>query len=122
MMQLLTRFDGRRFQMWSYTVSHRQLLLRSNKSEGRRRCEVLFSNVARFDLPTSFDDLEILIGDEGTLPDSAAELGADSGTHRKRYLLRGINWSGYVVAGGMATAEDDAEYYEASSLFSQHGL
>jgi hypothetical protein len=69
-----------------------------------------------------FDDLEILVGDENTLPHSASELGAHHDAQRKRYLLRGINWSGYVIAGGMATAEDDAEYYEASTLLSEHGL
>ena len=48
----------RRFQIWLYSVSHGQLLLRSNRSgEFSTRIDVLFKNVAAIELPTAFDGL-----------------------------------------------------------------
>ncbi len=48
----VTRFDGRRFQMWRYVVSHSWLLLMSPKDEIREtRVCILFVGVRHIDLP-----------------------------------------------------------------------
>lgn len=110
-------FHGRRFQLWTYVVGHRQLLLRSNKSERHaNRCEVLFTNVARLDLPTLIENLEVQLATKETLPLAAAHLGALDLGDRTVYLIRGRNCLGYVVAGSMAVKEDDGEYYSPSGL------
>ena len=110
-------FRGRRFELWMYLVSHRQLLLRSNKSEQHaQRCEILFTNVARVDLPTLVDDLEIHLATDETTPAAVAHLGALERTDRAVYLIRGQNCRGYIVAGSMAFKEDHGEYYSPSGL------
>ena len=110
-------FRGRRFELWTYVVSHRQLLLRSNKSEQHaQRCEILFTNVARVDLPTLVDDLDIQLATGETTPAAVAHLGALERADRPVYLVRGQNCLGYVVAGSLAVKEDDGEYHSPSGL------
>lgn len=116
------RYPGRRFQLWAYTVSHRQLLLRSNKSEGgERRCEILFKNVVRLDLPTLLDGVEVEVAAGPDVPPSVLEVGADDGSERTVYRVRARGFLGYVVAGAVACAEDDGEYFTASGLLDQPG-
>lgn len=117
-MRLPRHFAARKFQVWSYTVGHRQLLLRSTKSEtDPTRCDVLFTNVARLDLPTLFDGLEIRDDAGKDAPPGANDLGANEPSGRTVYLVRGERrYLGYVVAGAVAWAEDDGEYDDPSSL------
>ena len=111
------RCPGRRFQVWRYTVSHGQLLLRSNRDDRHAtRCEILFKDVARMDLPTLIDDLEIDAAAEAEVPASVKELGVDEVRDRTIYRIRGRDCLGYVVAGALAYAEDDGEYHSPSSL------
>lgn len=111
------RYPGRRFQIWTYTVSHRQLLLRSTRDDRHAtRCDILFKNVARIDLPAMIDDLEIEAAAEGEIPASVLQLGADERWDRTVFRIRGRNCVGYVVAGVVACAEDEGEYYVPSSL------
>lgn len=116
------RFPGRRFQVWAYTVGHRQLLLRSNKSEGQsHRCEVLFKNVARLDLPTSIEDLEVEVEGDAIPGANARQLGAHETWDRTVYLIKGKNCLGYVVASSIAYTADEGEYDSPSSLLQLPG-
>ena len=111
------RFPGRRFQLWSYTIGHSQVLLVSTKDRSHAtRCEILFKDVARIDLPTLVDDLEIDAVDEREVPASVLQLGADEMWDRTVYRVRGRNCLGYVVAGLVMSAEDEGEYNAPSSL------
>jgi hypothetical protein len=57
---VFTFSSDRRFQLWSYRVSHSQLLLRSVKdAEHTSRIDVLFKGVDALDLPTRLDGLVI---------------------------------------------------------------
>ena len=100
MEQALDRFESdRTFQLWHYTVSHSQLLLRSPPgSSHSTRIDILFKCVDRMDVPTSMDGLRI---------------------HRSgpQYLLRGKKWSGSVTASVAFAAEDDGDYADPSLLF-----
>lgn len=109
-------FRGRKFELWTYAVSHRQLLLRSNKSEEYpTRCEILFTNVSHLKIPAWIDALEIEVGDHSTaLEAEETSLLKESGT--VLYLIRGRGFSGYVLAGNLTYVEDNGEYYEPSSL------
>lgn len=110
-------FPGRRFQLWAYTVSHRQLLLRSNSSEQHAsRCDVLFKNVAWVNLPTLIDDLRIEVAPTHELSPSLAELGEEL-SGRLVHLIRTRSGNGYVVAGSVTYAEDDGAYDDPSTLF-----
>ena len=54
-------FDSsRRFQVWLYTVSHAQPLMRSVKAGGQStRIDLLVNNVRALDLPTSTEGLAV---------------------------------------------------------------
>lgn len=115
--ELPIRFPGRRFQLWRYTVSHGQLLLVSTKGDVHpTRCEILFKDVARVDLPTLLDDVEIDVVDARDVPDLVLQLGAYEMGYRKVYRVRGRGFVGYVVAGVAVWDEDEGEYHAPSSL------
>src|SRR5262249_48013426 len=105
----------RRFQVWLYSVSHGQLLLRSTKSdEIPTRIDVLFNDVAALELPTLFDGLSIT---EAAL-DEAQSLNVQLGSwpihRRKVFVLRGTNYLGYVIAGAVSWHEDEGSHYDES--------
>jgi hypothetical protein len=88
--------SGRHFQVWRYTVSHAQLLLRSTRDDSHTtRIDVLFKGVDRVDLPTSFNGLSIEQDGAG-------------------YRLTGEDWSGFVAAVACLSAEDHGQYFDPS--------
>jgi len=109
------KFLGR-FQVWSYSVSHGQLLLRSPKSRERAtQVDILFKNVASMQLPAMFDDIEIRKVRADELP-SAPQLGALESMGREIYRITGRNVDGYVVAGAVVADERNLEYDAVSPL------
>jgi len=112
-------FD-RRFQVWLYTVSHGQLLLRSVKdSSHHTQVDVLFKNVAAMSLPTQFQGL--LVIDSGADSRAALTLGlGELGKEgRKLFRLSGDGWEGGVIAGIVVSSEGDADYYDESRLIAR---
>lgn len=109
-------WSDRRFQVWGYTVSHGQLLLRSNKDRHEAtRVDLLFKNVTIMKLPSYFKGLTV---SESTV--EAIGLGdhqAEWTLNQKVYRLRAQGFEGYVVAGFMDVHEDDKEYYEPGAFF-----
>jgi hypothetical protein len=97
-----------RFQWWSYTVSHGQLLLRSTKSSLRpTQVDILFKDVSMVALSTSIEDVEVL--EELVEEEQSRE-------NRKRFLVRGVGVDGYVVAGAVFHAEGDYSHWDSSPL------
>ena len=111
-------FRGRRFQLWSYQVSHATLLLRSPKdSEHPTRIEVAFKNVHAVKLPAMFDDLTISMA-HGSRAES---IRAEAGVLKDRgevFLIEGVGTKGYVVAGIAFGQEDEGDYADPSPLLS----
>jgi hypothetical protein len=110
--------EERIFQVWAYTVSHGQLLLRSTKTETfPTRVEVLFKDVKALQLPTLLDGLVVTEADA----ESAQRIEAHTGlTGREGAIVYGIRTSrgvGHVVAGALFTDEDFGEHFEPSSLW-----
>jgi hypothetical protein len=107
----------RRFQVWEYTVSHAQLLLRSVRDEIHpTRVDVLFKNVGYMALPSAFmvDVIEELSGDQlETLEGLAAGALSDG---RTAFRLTTAGGDGLAVAGVMVSAEDELESHEPSAL------
>jgi hypothetical protein len=102
--QLIDRFTSDRFfQVWAYSVSHSQLLLRSVKADGlHSRIDVLFEAVDLMELPTSFTGL-VIARDRGG------------------FTLSGSGWAGRVVAGACYWCEDEGEYYDPSPFADSFG-
>lgn len=100
----------RRFQIWTYTVSHGQLLLRSNKdSDNETRIDILFKDVAIVNLPTVLKNIDIKV---------AKEFDKHNGFDQEILKWRSIfavncdGFSGYVVAATIFLHEDEGEYYD----------
>ena len=102
----------RPFQLWAYTVSHSQLLLRSPKdADYATRVDVLFKPVVLMKVPSRFAELMIVEADAqavGVSPTLAAD--------RRVWLLSGAGVDAFVIADVMAIREDDAEYWEPSKF------
>jgi hypothetical protein len=112
----------RRFQMWSYIVSHGQLLLRSTKGDGHdTRVDVLFKNVVHINLPTLLTGLRVTEADPATRNRVLASVTGRSAlpeTETHVFLVQDANTSGVVVAGFVGLAEDSGEYSDPSPLLS----
>ena len=103
----------RRFQWWSYTASHGQLLLRSPPAVvGQTQVDVLFKNVSSVSLPTTLDDLEVVLaeGGAGVVP----IIGPVGG--RKLFVVRANAVAGYVVAGAVFHVEGPGSHSDPSPL------
>jgi len=106
---------SRRFLIWVYTVSHSELLLRSTKtSDLVTRIDVFFKNVAAIHLPTILDGLAVSEATDIERVELHLQIDPSRLEGRKVFVVRGSNFTGYVVAGVMAWHEDEQEYHEPS--------
>jgi hypothetical protein len=105
----------RRFQIWLYTVSHSQLLLRSNRSDQyATRIDLLFKDVGVMHLPASFNGLVVMEASEGEARNLNIQLGAQQIHGQKVFVIQGSNFEGYVVAGAVFWHEDEGHYFDES--------
>ena len=99
--------SNRRFQIWTYCVSHSQLWLRSNKSsEVETRVDLLFKNVFEINMPSRFSGIVISKEEGGLYPNTDPE----------KFFLMGESWNGHIIADSFFNAEDTAEHSDESSL------
>ena len=89
-------FGARKFQLWTYAVSHAQMLLRSNQSESSRtRIDLLFKNVHAVNLATVLDgvcmtEMEAEAAREARACHSIAELPGAKVNHRYRIYEKAL--------------------------------
>jgi len=106
---------SRSFQMWKYTVSHSELLLRSTKASGvATRVDVFFKNVAAIHLPTIMDGLAVSEATDDGKSELDLQIDPSRLKERKVFVIRGYDFVGYVIAGAIAWHEDDGEYHDPS--------
>ena len=109
--------SNRMFEVWHYTVSHRQLLIRSNKENlSPTRLEILFKDVAFMAVQPVMRGMTITECST-TVDELPACLNA-SQVSRPWYRIETDGAVGYVAAGVMVTNEDQLGYEEPSSLLS----
>ncbi|HEY4114599.1 MAG TPA: hypothetical protein VGM17_11130 [Rhizomicrobium sp.] len=95
--------SDREFQLWKYTVSHRQLLLRNVKSPAEpTRIDLLFKDVKGLNLATILHGIRI-------------DLQGDS-SGKETYRIDSSNFSGFVLASAFAHLTDDREYNDPSGF------
>ena len=113
----------RDFQVWKYTVGHRQLLLRSTKSPAfPTRIDVFFKGVVQFHLPTSFSGLSITEGSDADVRKvCSVQESLPFGKDVKVFIVKGLEFVGYVAALIAAFHEDDGEY-DGPSFFSKDNI
>lgn len=107
------RFN-RTFQVWRYTVSHAQVLLRATKSaESPTRIDILFKDVSVLCLSTILASPTI-----STTARAIPGLDPELLENRVTYTVTCANFSGFVVAASIASVEDEGEFYDPTSLMS----
>lgn len=100
---------ARPFQLWHYTVSHGQLLLRSNRRDNLgTRIDILFKDVGFLALPTSMPDLTL------TQWPADEQLAIEIRRGRTQFELKGTNFEGYVIAARMYWHEDEGRHADES--------
>ena len=103
----------RLFQLWRYTVSHSRLLLRSVKTEAAHsRIDLAFLNVDLVCLKATLNGVRI----EEVHPSDISFPGLEIAVRGKAYRVTSGDFSGFVVAGAFAVAEDGREFFEPSML------
>ena len=110
---MVTNFDypNHVFSLWGYSVSHRQLLLRSNKTPNNPwRVDVLFKDVTSLRLETHLDGLTV--SEVSAIAGLEVELAS-----RKIYLLETKGPKCFVVAGAAFEHRDQMEYSDPSPLW-----
>jgi hypothetical protein len=114
--------SDRMFQLWKYTVSHGQLLLRSTKEPNvPTRIDVLFKDVSEFHLPTLFHGLSIQEASDDQIRDVCSLRESPTFNRGKVYRVKGTDFIGYVAASFCSCHEDEGEYYEPS-FFSKNNF
>ena len=116
--------SNRKFQIWLYTASHSQLLLRSNPSaEGEERIEVLFKGVCWMNLPAHLDGLVLTEahGDSATELLERSGVAASTGADHRFFILRGSGYQAVVVALAAVVHRDHLSW-DAPSGFQEQNL
>ncbi len=105
------------FVIYSYTVSHGLLLLRSRKAgSDQELTDILFLDVRAMELRASFSDFEIreepaaFLSRFGSNPSAMMEPGLTA------FSISGNGWLGYVLAGRVATQTHDGGFFDTSPL------
>jgi hypothetical protein len=108
----------RRFQLWAYSVSHSQLLLRSNRSqEEPTRIDVGFRGVVALKLAWILGDLTLSIADAATQARIEAENPGLDFFEKKLFVCQAGDFAGWVLASTVAVAEDYDSYESPSHVF-----
>lgn len=111
------------FQIWDYTVSHQQLLLRSPVTiDLPRNVDLIFLGVEYLSIPSSLRGLEF----DQALPEESAEVmrGLRAGSEVSGvYTLVSEGRRFYIVAAAFRVYENDLDLFESSlEYFSDKNL
>jgi hypothetical protein len=119
----IRRFNfEREFQVWLYTVSHAQLLLRSTRAgKHGTRVDILFKGVRAVQLPTTLRGLNIVVMSRHEAIETSTSMGVQLRGNESVFALSGSNYAGFVIAGGAFLHEDegshdDPSYFAASFM------
>ena len=109
--------SNRKFVLFSYSISHGILLLRSGRTKTElKRIDVVFRDVRAIEVRAWFEGIVIIESNSNSLkafasnPTSMLEVG------NRVYSLRGKEWEGYILAGQMLINEDTEDFMAPSSL------
>ena len=108
----------RTFQLFSYAVTHGQLLLRSCKTAiDPTRVDVLFREVRAMELRSWFEGIEIVEEENAAFLATRPSRPVPMFDKEIRfYRLKGNGWEGFVVGGIVSYLEDDGDFFDPSGL------
>jgi hypothetical protein len=107
--------SSRAFELWMYTVSHAQLLIRSNKGGTQTsRVELLFKDASLIHIGTVMRGIsvEIVPLERFVTLDAAKHKIHD----RNIYQISSSDFTGYIVASAFVVHEDEREFNEPSGM------
>lgn len=105
----------RRFEVWKYSCSHSQLLMRSNKENTfSTRIEILFKGVDYMSIRSLLRGITITACMPGhdDFPADLSELSASTTIFR----IASEGFTGFVAALVVFTKEDELEFFDESRL------
>jgi hypothetical protein len=117
----MTFSSERRFQVFSFTISHGQLLLRSGKTNTHRtRLNILFKDVRAVELRMWFDSLSIEEVEPSLLKDLPAHPTELIESGNRCFVLKSLGWQGYIVGATVFYHEDELNFWDPTPLLSGH--
>lgn len=112
--------SDRSFVIFSYSINHGLLLLRSKKAgKISTRLDVLFQDVRAMEIRSWFDGLKIeevgaeYLGKQGSAPVALMETG------NRVYRLIGDGWEGFILGGIVSFNEDEEDFFAPSKLLKE---
>ena len=110
--------SDRIFHLFSYGVTHGQLLFRSCKTDtDPKRVDILFREVRAMELRSWFEGIEIVEEENSSFLGSRPSRPIPMFDKEIRfYRLKGSGWEGFVVGGLVSYFEDDGEFFDPSGL------
>jgi hypothetical protein len=115
-------FPNRYFRIWTYYKGHRQLILRAPHFKSIQeptfptRVDILFKDVHALKLPTDMQGLSVSIADARTADRITHEIALPEYGDQTIYLVRGSDFTGYVISGSATATEDDGDDSAPSAL------
>jgi hypothetical protein len=108
-------FDSdRRFRLWDYNVSHKQMLLRSPKSpDAEANVDIVMWGVEYLDLPTSLDGVKMAPASREDVGRAERALGRALDPSQVFCLLSGDRRF-LVVAAGFKVLRNDLDIFDSS--------
>jgi len=93
----------RLFKLWYYTVSHKQMLLRSTGTEETYNMDIYFGDVSYIEIPTKISEIEILQTTQEDIDHIVQRIG---NTNKKITVLLSENRKYYVVSSVIKVSEN----------------
>ncbi len=100
---------NRIFKLWYYTVSHKQMLLRSVGFDGTCNIDIYFGDVSYVEIPSDMKGIEILQTTQEDI-DYIAQKNID--TEKKITTLKSGNRKYYVVSSVVKIMENKLSMFE----------
>lgn len=97
------------FKLWYYTVSHKQMLLRSIGKGEIRNLDIYFSDVSYIEIPMEMDGIQILKTEEEDIDYIAGKIGR---TDKTITVLMSRSHKYYVVSSAIKIFENDLSMFE----------
>lgn len=99
----------RKFKLWYYTVSHRQMLLRSMGNGDVSNLDIYFGDVSYAEIPTEMDQIEILKPTQDDMNYITQRIGA---ANKVITVLMSGGRKYFVVASVVKILENDLSMFE----------
>lgn len=109
--------SDRKFSVFSYSVSHGPLLLRSGRTdEHHTRIDVLILDVRAMEIRSWFEGIEIALADQKYLQDFRSRPAEMMQPGLNVYAIAGKGWQGFIVGGNLWVHEDEADFMAPSAF------